>query len=271
MNALIRNIKSTDARVCCAAVLFFGIAINANADTLSEVVAALEKFSNSQAIFADMEIKSRTIRGGGDDRELNETQFDVTVTADNKGVSVHFGENILSELERELNAKSTDPNQLTPTIEGTRDINIADIHSMLTASRGLLRRLARGVLINEEASHYKHQAATLLTFQLPKSLTDRETKYVKKYTGIFRLWVNQDNIPIASEIDITIQGRIFLVISFSYEQYTLEEYTLQGDRLIATHKQFSDSSSGGGEKGQSFSEKNLALKEPLHCRHRDCP
>lgn len=230
----------------------------AHADTLQEVKASLARLIAPASAKAVVEIKNWHKQGEG--KEGIETQglLSLTLEDTSRGLQILYGRELMARVDVEQRARVTDPNVKMPLGTMLHEVDPVELRHMMSAAPGLLRTIERAIFKEEKPDTYQGKPARLLHFELSlDKLSDRDRKYVKHFDGYFDLWVNSDNVPLASRGHHLATGRAFIVVSFSAQEDELIDYAVSDQRLMVLRKETSNTASGAGEKDERKVVKTL--------------
>lgn len=237
--------------------------LNAYANGLADVKAALQRLQGQGAIKAVLEAKTLRRVGEGNEAIERHGHASVIVEDSGSGLQVSYSKDLLAKIEQEERAKAKDPNSKTPSISALREFEAAQLREMTQAANALSRSIEKATYKGERPDTYLGKSARLLSFEISvESLSERERKYVKKFDGNLSIWITADGTPLASKITNVASGRAFIVISFEAKSEEQSTYALWGDRLLITQKESRNSAAGAGERSEEKVIKSLQLVAP---------
>lgn len=219
---------------------------------LQELKEALARFKHQQPVKAQLSFQSRS--EGGD--ESGSAQVQLPIEDGPQGLRLSYPQPLLARAEQEEAAKDRDPKAQTPTSTGLREVGMVELRDMLRAAEVLQRRLGRASFKSEKAEPWQGQPARKLSFELENT---RPNKYIKEYSGLLEVWINEQGVPLASRAQQKFSGRAYVLISFDMSNEDENHYQVQGDRLLTVKRQSRNSGSGGGEKGSNSRQLQLLL------------
>jgi len=232
-----------------------------HADGLADLKAALPRLASAQPIKAQLSVKTQSRDGDGNDATVDHGAASIWVEDDAQGLRTQIGADLLAKLRAEDVAHEQDANAPTPTSLALQQLDARDVRSLTSAADTLGRILARAGFKQESSTTLNGQPARLLTFDLgPGPLRERQQKYVKKVEGGLQVWIAADGTPLEARSKLKISGRAFVFISFESTQTDRLVFARTGDRLIVVTREQAQSSSGGGEKGDSTTSYVLQVK-----------
>jgi len=246
-----------------AIFIFFTIffSVDLFADALADLKKGLQNYSAEGLLSAQLTVQQVKEEGEGEDKKISEGSIEVDITDHSKGVSIHYAEDLIQALTKEKNSRNKNPNLTTPMMDTAGHIDLAEINTLVSSHNELLRLLNIAELVTSKSLLYKGETAQLLEFKLSPPLSDKDKKYVKKISATFKLWIDSRAHPLASELDVKVKGRAFLVVGFSWSKLEKIEYHVLGDRLMASRKETIESNKGGGENTKSTVIKSIVVKE----------
>lgn len=219
---------------------------------LADLKQALARFKNQTPLKAQLSYRGES--QGGDDAGTAAVQLPLEDGP--AGLRLVYPQPLLAKAEQEDAAKDKDPKADTPTVKGLRDLGLTELRDMARAADGLQRRLARASFKGEKPDSWQGQPARRLSFELENN---RPSKYVKEYSGLLEVWIDEQGVPLASRALQKIAGRAYVVISFEMSNEDEAVYQVLGDRLLATRKSSKGSGSGAGETGSNKRTLTLSL------------
>lgn len=219
---------------------------------LDDLKQALTRFKNQTPLKAQLHYRGES--QGGDDAGTAAVQLPLEDGP--AGLRLVYPQSLLSKAEQEDAAKDKDPKADTPTVKGLRELGLPELRDMARAADSLQRRLARAQFKSERADTWQGQPARRLSFALENN---RPSKFVKEYSGLLEVWINEQGVPLASRAQQKVSGRAYVVISFEMSNEDEAVYQVVGDRLLATRKSSKGSGSGAGERGQQQRVMTLQL------------
>ena len=233
----------------------------AHADGLADLKAVLPKLSSAQPIKAQLSVKTQQRHGEGSDATVDQGAISIGVEDDAQGLRTQLSAELLAKLRAEGVASEQDANAPTPAGLALQQLGVRDVRALTAAADTLSRLLARATFKQEAATTLNGQAARLLTFDLGAGpLRERDKKYVKKIEGSLQVWIAADGSPLEARSQLKISGRAMVVISFEQTQSDRLVFARAGERLIVVTREQVQSSSGGGEKGETTTSYALQLK-----------
>jgi hypothetical protein len=225
-------------------------------DPLAELAATLGRLGASRPVRARVE--HRFTSSQGDDPPGPEGLVTATATSGADGLQVAWSRELLAEAEREEARLADTPDARTPVRDALFDLRVLRLGHVLDAAPELLRVLRGAELVEARDDAWNGAPARLLVLKVTPPLGARERRYVKEVLATARVWLGPDGVPVAAEQEIKARGRVFLIISFEIEQRERLRFALDGDRLVALHRESEQRSSGAGEKGWRRSVTDVA-------------
>jgi hypothetical protein len=210
---------------------------------LADLQQALARFKNQTPLKAQLSYRGES--QGGDDAGTAAVQLPLEDGP--AGLRLVYPQPLLAKAEQEDAAKDKDPKADTPTVKGLRELGLTDLRDMARAADSLQRRLARASFKGEKMDAWQGQPARRLSFELENN---RPNTFVKEYSGLLEVWINEQGVPLASRALQKVSGRAYVVISFDMSNEDEAVYQVVGDRLLTTRKSSKGSGSGAGERGQ---------------------
>lgn len=237
------------------------VSVSAHADGLSDLKSALSRLQGQTPLKAVVDAKTWNRQGEGKDLEESQGNASVTVEENQRGLQVLYSKDMLAKLENEEQQKEKDQKAKTPTLAALGEVNSSALRPIISASGYLLRNLEKANFKSEKQDQYNGKPARVLNFELSiDQLTEKDRKYIKKYTGNFDIWIAQDGTPLFSRRAQKIEARAFLVVSFESKNEEEWVYGTVGDRLVALRREAKNSGAGMGERTENKSIKTLHVQ-----------
>ncbi len=229
----------------------------ARADALSDLKAALTRLQGQTPIKGHIAVKSENRQNEGKDDARTETGVAQVAFDDGpQGLRLSYPQPLLAKAQQEDTAKDANPKAPTPTATGLSNLAYQDVRQMTRASESLLRTLNRGTFKSERADTWQGQPARVVSFEVPLR---EPNKYAKKFSNVLEIWVAADGTPLAARQTQSMSGRAMMVISFEMSATEETQYTVVGERLVATRRSSQSSGEGAGEKGKQSRQLQLEL------------
>ena len=223
---------------------------------LADLSSALVRLAATAPIRARVEHRCSVTLG--DERPGAEGLVTAIAAAGPEGLQVGWGPAVLAEAGREEQRRLADPEAPSPVRDALLDLKPLDLSRALDAAPELVRSLQQAELVEQRAEVRDGAPATLLVLKVTPSLGSRERRYVKEASGLVRLWLSAEGVPVAAEQEVKASGRAFLVISFESEQRESLRFARVGDRLVVVHREFEQRSAGAGDRSRRHSVTDLA-------------
>lgn len=233
-------------------------AASARADGLADLKGALARMQAQTPLKATLETRTWRRTGEGKDAEEFSGQAAIALEDGSQGMRLQYSRELLSRMDGEQQAVAKNPNAKTPTLYAMRELGPDDLRPMVSAAEGLARQLERGAFKSEKSATYGGKPARQLTFNVPvTTLSDRDRKYIKDFSGSLDVWIGADGTPMASSLNLHATGRAFVVVSFEFKQEEQSVYSLAGDRLVIARRESKTSNAGAGERSEDRIIKTL--------------
>lgn len=206
---------------------------------------ALQMLRTPQPVVLDVQFK--LFGRSGDEKDLQERegllQLRLEDSAD--GLRMSYSPELIAQLSAEEIAKTIDEDVKNSALNAIGQFDYWEWRELVFPVDQLELMLARYRFIGESPSVYDGRRARLLRFSLPKEKIDkRYRKYVKKYRNRLQLWIDDEGVPLASQLTEEGSGRVFIVIGFRFKNAVQMEYQRLGDRLITLRREVKDESEG---------------------------
>ena len=240
------------------------LALNCAAETdgLRELEVALSYLDARSGVSATLSVDVVRHQGEDEEKTTRRGAAEVLLQDSDEGLFLHYSPVTLALMDEERWRRERDTEAETPTLNAIDELSPGAAHRALSAAPGLLRQIHSGEYQGETTGTFDGQAARRLhfTFGLER-LSEREKKYVKKYTSDLYVWLNQDALPIASELRSRFSGSAFIIIRFASSTDEVYRYQVVGDRLLVSHSLQTSEISGAGERAAHSIEHRLTLMD----------
>ncbi|MDQ3283551.1 MAG: hypothetical protein M3Q69_19285 [Acidobacteriota bacterium] len=227
--------------------LLFLFALPLSADPLADVRAALARLTGRDAIRATYELQRAVANEGKFNNDAFTGKVTVEVIGDTDGFHMVFPKSLLEQIAREENADAKSAKAVTPMLTASKEIDVGSTSELLDVAPRFLRMLEGAKLVSDLPNTWQGKPARALVLRLadkpqqgPGKLTVTENRLT--------LWLGSDMVPLAAE---HIAAGKFSFLIFHGEARRKESWHLSrsGDRLVAHRHEFSETSSGMGQKG----------------------
>jgi hypothetical protein len=249
--------------VTAAVVLGFACC-GAQADGLADLKSALGRMQAQGGVPLKASIEAKTVHRIGEGKSATEDTGSASIAVEDSatGLRLFYGKDMLARLDSEAQALVANPNARTPTTNAAREFTPNDLRPMIGAASVLGRTIERASFKGEKTSTYDGKPARQLSFSVPvETLSDRQRKYIKEFTGGFDVWIGADGMPLASRLQINASGRAFLVVGFDFAADEQAVYTQSGGRLLTARHEALQRQSGAGENSLRRTIKTLHVND----------
>lgn len=240
-----------------ALICWFSLSILSSqsaATGLEELTQMLNQLPATQAATVEYSLLYTRVEDEDDedDKKIFNGELAFNVREDYQGLHISYDSITLNSMESESDQKTLDLEAESPTLTAMRFLETTDIKTSLNAVNQLKRVIDQSEFISEQAVELLDKKLRKLTFKMPLKLLithPKTQKYVDSFTSQLEVYINNQGIPVQSEVSYKGKGRAYLVISMKVEGSVLTEYELVGDRLIEKyHLEISryDSTFGAG-------------------------
>lgn len=217
--------------------LFFSysIMLPSYADGLKDLKRALKTLNNNTPITAIVESAYSQKRGKKNNIKTKTGLAQVNVQASNQGIKLFYNDETLEKLEIETQQKEVDAEKNTPTLNAIDDINIAELHNMLSSAPQILRLLNKATFINEEVISLDEQSFRQLNFTLPLEtiISNKEVhEYVDDFQATYHIVINQEGIPVSSQTSFSGSGSAYIFFTMELTQSNKSSFKNIDGRLI---------------------------------------
>ena len=223
----------------------------ANADGLADFRSALTQLKSTAPIAVNAQFK--LFGRSGERNELIEREglIDMRLEDGANGLHAVYSPALIAQLHAEELAKIEDENVKNSALNAVGQFQYWEWRELLYPAAQMELMLARNRFVSEKRVVFNGRSTRLLTFSMPIEKIDKEFRqYVKKYKNRFQVWIDDNGVPLASQLTEKGSGRVFIVIGFKFENEIHTEYRQQGARLIAVKREVKDESSGATMQSQ---------------------
>jgi len=240
-------------------LLFFAVAAEGKTYTREQVIEKLQKLDNKNTVKALINRTTENTTNNGDDVISSKVSVEIEAEFKQGSIIIHYPQDLLERIDKEKRANEKDPDSPMPVRTAAESINISEIQNLIDVNEVLIRQLKTAKLVNQKDSRYKEQDAVLLEFDVPPNMSKQQKKYIKKFSSKLKLWLNENGLPLASEMHLTLKGRAFMVVSFQLENSETIEYKVYQNRLLSVLKESYSKNSGTSESGETRSLTTLSV------------
>jgi hypothetical protein len=223
------------------------LALPLHADTLTDLRAALARFTGRDTIRATVDIQQTVDNSGRFGNEKYSGQATIDIEGDANGLKVVLSRPLLEQMSRELRARARDSNQTAPTISAVNEIGSVAAAEAIDYAPSLVNLMDGAKVVEERAGQWQGKPARIVVLRLADNLGDDKGKVT--YTeNRLTLWLANDHVPMAGEHSV---GAKFSILFLKGEMKKKSSFTLApvGDRLVRLRAQASQSTAGLGQKG----------------------
>jgi len=223
----------------------------AMADGLADFRSALTQLQSIDPIAVDAQFK--LFGRSGEHGELIEREGVINMRLEDgaNGLRAVYSPALIAQLHAEELAKIEDENVKNSALNAVGQFEYWEWRELLYPAAQMELVLGRYNFVSETMDAFNGSPTRLLTFSMPKEKIDKGfRKYVKKYKNRLQVWIDEDGVPLASQLTENGSGRIFIVIGFTFKNEIHTEYRQQGARLIAVKREVKDESSGATMQSQ---------------------
>jgi len=241
------------------------LSINTYADGLADLQTALNRLNGSTPISAQLE-SSYTAHRGKKKKQKTTTGFvQIGLTDSEQGLQVLYSNQTLLNSELEANEKEQDEEFDTPTLNAIDGIEATELRNMLSAAPNLLRSLNKAKWLNEEVIEFQDKEARKLNFELPLEaiIDNKEVRdYVDKFSSEYSITIDEQGIPLQSQLTFQGKGTAFIFFSLSASQTNTSTYQVIGDRLVNMRRDFTSKQKSTWGISDSSGFKALTISAP---------
>jgi hypothetical protein len=224
---------------------------SAMADGLADFRSALTHLQSDAPVAVNAQFK--LFGRSGEHDELIEREGLISLRLEDGADGLHavYSPELIALLHAEELAKIDDENVKNSALNAVGQFEYWEWRELLYPAEQMELVLGRYNFVNETMDTFDGRPARRLTFSMPKEKIDKGfRKYVKKYENRLQVWIDEDGVPLASQLTEKGSGRIFIVIGFTFKNEIHTEYRQLNGRLIAIKREVKDESSGATMQSQ---------------------
>ena len=224
------------------------LALPLAADPIGDVRAALGRLPAREPVRATLELQQNVVSEGKFDNDKFGGKVSVELEAGANGFHIVVPPALLTQLDREQDAKVRDPKLKAPTVSALNEIDPADTVDALDFAPTLVRLLDGGKLLSDAAGTWAGKPARVLVVRLTDRIDPDEAKRFKISDNKLTLWLGADLVPLAAEHIFNAKISV-LVFKAEVKQKKSWHLARTADRLIRARYESTQTSSGMGQKG----------------------
>lgn len=234
------------------ALLLLSLAPALLADGALDLQKALARLSGATPVKGLLEVRRWNRSGEGKDMVERVGQASAWVDDGPQGLRVFYDRSLMGRMTQESRAQRKDPEAKTPTTQGLAAISAKLVAEQINAAESLVAQLDQAQVQSETRESWRGKAARKITYELTiKSITGREKKFIKEFSGTVQVWIDEDGTPLAATTKTKLKGRAYLVVSFHQDLEQTNIYQKVGDRLVCVREELNSQGAGAGEKGHT--------------------
>ena len=227
-------------------------------DPIAQLVGALARLPATSPVRARVEHRVAFTQG---DEEPPPVPGSASAIASSgpEGLRITWSPALLAAADAEERARIGRPDAEAPTRDAIFDLRTLSLARALDAVPELLRDLTDAKLLEDRVEPFEGALTRVLKVQFTPVVAARDRRYVKDVEATARIWLGPDGVPVATERNVLLQGRIFLIIGFEIEQKDAVRFGRSGDRLVVLRQESDSRSSGAGERRDRHARTTLTL------------
>jgi hypothetical protein len=224
------------------------LALPLAADSLDEVRSALGRFTARDAIQATYELQQSVHSEGKFGNDKYDGRVSVEMEADASGVRVFYPRILIDHVDRERLNKARQPNLETPSTSAINEMRPAETYDAVDVAPTLIRLLDGAKTVSDAHGTWAGKPARVLVLKAAERLDDDDKGKVKMAENRITLWLGADMVPLAVE---HLAHAKFSFLFFKGESKQKKSWHLMraGDRLVRARYEYTETSSGMGQKG----------------------
>lgn len=224
------------------------LATSLAADPLGDVRSALGRFPAQQAARATYELQRSVKNEGKFGNDAFSGKIAVDLEASSGGYHIVVGRPLLEQIEREQQARDRNPKLNTPVASALREINAVEAADALDFAPVVLRLLDGAQLVSDAAGTWAGKPARVLILRAADRIDPDDAGKMKVAENKVTLWLDSDNVPLAVEHMFGARFS-FLFLKGEVKEKKSWHLSRAADRLVRTRFEFTQNSSGMGQKG----------------------
>lgn len=213
----------------------------AQADGLTDLKTALKNLTGEAPLSALVESYYTEKRGKKKKEKTKNGLIQVSLSESSHGFNLSYDQETLAKLDVESSEKEQNEEANTPTLNALAGVGVDEMRNMLSAAPNLLRFINKAQFLNEEYIEHDSQQIRQLNFDLPLEaiIENKEVhEYVDEFTGKFHIKIDNNGVPIESNIFFEGNGSAYIFFSMDITQSSNNFYSLIEDRLVNIKKTF---------------------------------
>jgi hypothetical protein len=244
-----------------AASLLFFLTLNARADVVTDMRAAVSQLRATKAIHVSIDVQRSRKNEGRFANQQFTGNASLDVVEDEAGLHITFPRTILERAERESREHTADPRKTTPTRAAVDDTQATAIADAVDFTGPFLRLIDTAKKVNETRAVREGRPVRVVVLKLTPKLPPEATSIfsVKFTEDEMTVWLGDDNIPVAAErIQRGTAG--FMFIKGSMMNRSSWTFAHLGDRLVVLRDDSLYAGSGFGQKGEGRSVQVVTVR-----------
>lgn len=230
----------------CLLVLLFSLPLAA--DPVGDVRAALERLNGRDAIRATYDLQRSVNNEGKLDNDKSSGKVTVEVEANPSGYQIVVPRPILEQIEREQLAHDRNPKLPTSTANALREIDAVETSEVLDCAPRIIRLIDGAKVLSDGSGTWQGKPARVLVLRAADRIDAEDASRVKVAENKVTLWLDPENVPVAVEHMFSAKFS-FLVFKGEMKQKKSWHLSRAGNRLIRSRFEYTQTSSGMGQKG----------------------
>jgi hypothetical protein len=233
------------------AALAFFLTLNARADVVTDMRAAVSQLHATKPIHVSIDVQnSRKNEGRFANQQFTGTAS-LDVVEDDAGLHITFPRAILERADRESREHTADPRKTTPTRAAVNDTQATEIADAVDFAGPFLRLIDTAKRVSESRGVREGRPVRVVVLKLTPKLPPEATSIfsVKFTEDQMTVWLGDDNLPLAAErIQRGTAG--FMFIKGSMMNRSSWTFAHIADRLIVLRDDSLYAGAGFGQKGE---------------------
>lgn len=215
------------------------------ADGQADLRNALKQLQSTKPVAVNAQFKLVGSSGDHDDLIEHEGVINLRLEDGVAGLRAIYSPELVAQLQAEELAKVEDENVKNSALNAVGQFEYWEWRELLYPAAQLELALARSRFVDEKVDERNGKQVRRLKFSMPHDKIDKKyRKYIKKYKNHLLVWIDENGVPLASQMIEKGSGRVFIVVSFQFENESYTEYQQQVGRLLVAKRDVKEATSG---------------------------
>jgi hypothetical protein len=224
------------------------VATSLAADPIGDVRSALGRFTARDTVRATYELQHTVKNEGKFGNDNFSGKIAVDLEAGSGGYHIVVGRPLLDQIAREREARDRNPKLNTPVASALREINAVEAADALDFAPSIVRLIDGAKLVSDAAGTWAGKPARVLILRAADRIDPDDAGKMKVAENKVTLWLDSENVPLAVEHLFGAKFS-FLFLKGEVKEKKSWHLTRAADRLVRARYEFTQNSSGMGQKG----------------------